>query len=156
MCLNVLFFPLLLSVLPLLLPRSPKCLKSGFVPTPEDPHHFGSEVSGQQFDLNSEERAVQLLLGRWAWCNGGFCKVVLIWPFWKSLLTLQVVHIFGNVTSDLCASDGSVYSSGLINDNMDSSKSLGIKVMSERLTTIFEKAKLFNSCNCCGLKYYIN
>lgn len=76
--------------------------------------------------------------------------------FEKCLLTLQVVHIFGNVTSDLCASDGSVYSSGLINDNMDSSKSLGIKVMSERLTTIFEKAKLFNSCNCCGLKYCIN
>ncbi|RMC01762.1 hypothetical protein DUI87_21780 [Hirundo rustica rustica] len=45
------------------LTKSPKCLKSSFVPTPEDPHHFGSEVSGQQFDLNSEERAIQLLLG---------------------------------------------------------------------------------------------
>ncbi|KAM4789725.1 C2 domain-containing protein 3 isoform 1-T1 [Cyanocitta cristata] len=43
--------------------KSPKGLKSSFVPAPEDPHHFGSEVSGQQFDLNSEERAVQLLLG---------------------------------------------------------------------------------------------
>ncbi|NWX35183.1 C2CD3 protein, partial [Notiomystis cincta] len=43
--------------------KSPKGLKSSFVPTPEDPHHFGSEVSGQQFDLNSEERAIQLLLG---------------------------------------------------------------------------------------------
>ncbi|NWX54632.1 C2CD3 protein, partial [Promerops cafer] len=43
--------------------KSPKGLKSSFVPSPEDPHHFGSEVSGQQFDLNSEERAIQLLLG---------------------------------------------------------------------------------------------
>ncbi|NXC99885.1 C2CD3 protein, partial [Certhia familiaris] len=43
--------------------RSPKGLKSSFVPTPEGPHHFGSEVLGQQFDLNSEERAIQLLLG---------------------------------------------------------------------------------------------
>ncbi|NXU35839.1 C2CD3 protein, partial [Drymodes brunneopygia] len=43
--------------------KSPKGLKSSFVPTPEDPCHFGSEVSGQQFDLNSEERAIQLLLG---------------------------------------------------------------------------------------------
>uniref|UniRef100_A0A8C3U2N8 C2 domain containing 3 centriole elongation regulator n=1 Tax=Catharus ustulatus TaxID=91951 RepID=A0A8C3U2N8_CATUS len=42
---------------------SPKGLKSSFVPTPEDPHHFGSEVSGQQFGLYSEERAIQLLLG---------------------------------------------------------------------------------------------
>ncbi|KAM9602112.1 C2 domain-containing protein 3 isoform 1-T2 [Morphnus guianensis] len=43
--------------------KSPKGLKSNFVPTPEDPHLFTSEVSGQQFDLNSEERAIQLLLG---------------------------------------------------------------------------------------------
>ncbi|NXS29389.1 C2CD3 protein, partial [Pomatostomus ruficeps] len=43
--------------------KSPKGLKSSFLPTPEDPHHFGSEVPGQQFDLNSEERAIQLLLG---------------------------------------------------------------------------------------------
>ncbi|XP_056350914.1 C2 domain-containing protein 3 isoform X3 [Oenanthe melanoleuca] len=43
--------------------KSPKGLKSSFVPTPEDSHHFGSEVSGQQFGLNSEERAIQLLLG---------------------------------------------------------------------------------------------
>ncbi|NXA01689.1 C2CD3 protein, partial [Nesospiza acunhae] len=43
--------------------KSPKGLRSSFVPAPEDPHHFGSEVSGQQFDLNSEERAIQLLLG---------------------------------------------------------------------------------------------
>ncbi|XP_037989770.1 C2 domain-containing protein 3 isoform X2 [Motacilla alba alba] len=43
--------------------KSPKGLKSSFLPTPEDPHHFGSEVSGQQFDLDSEERAIQLLLG---------------------------------------------------------------------------------------------
>ncbi|NWY31931.1 C2CD3 protein, partial [Pheucticus melanocephalus] len=43
--------------------KSPKGLKSSFVPAPEDPHHLGSEVSGQQFDLNSEERAIQLLLG---------------------------------------------------------------------------------------------
>ncbi|CAN8194628.1 unnamed protein product [Coccothraustes coccothraustes] len=43
--------------------KSPKGLKSSFVPTPEDPHHLGPGVSGQQFDLNSEERAIQLLLG---------------------------------------------------------------------------------------------
>ncbi|NXD45338.1 C2CD3 protein, partial [Copsychus sechellarum] len=43
--------------------KSPKGLKSSFMPTPEDSHHFGSEVSGQQFGLNSEERAIQLLLG---------------------------------------------------------------------------------------------
>ncbi|XP_049678896.1 C2 domain-containing protein 3 isoform X2 [Accipiter gentilis] len=43
--------------------KSPKGLKSNIVPTPEDPHLFTSEVSGQQFDLNSEERAIQLLLG---------------------------------------------------------------------------------------------
>ncbi|NWW96455.1 C2CD3 protein, partial [Rhynochetos jubatus] len=43
--------------------KSPKGLNSNFVPTPEDPHLFASEVSGQQFDLNSEERAIQLLLG---------------------------------------------------------------------------------------------
>ncbi|NWH40327.1 C2CD3 protein, partial [Chloropsis hardwickii] len=43
--------------------RSPKGLKSSFVPTPEDPHHVGSEVPGQQFDTYSEERAIQLLLG---------------------------------------------------------------------------------------------
>uniref|UniRef100_A0A8C9UFR2 C2 domain containing 3 centriole elongation regulator n=1 Tax=Serinus canaria TaxID=9135 RepID=A0A8C9UFR2_SERCA len=44
-------------------PTNPKGWKSSFVPTPEDPHHLGSEGSGQQFDLNSEERAIQLLLG---------------------------------------------------------------------------------------------
>ncbi|KAM3678509.1 C2 domain-containing protein 3 [Ammospiza maritima maritima] len=43
--------------------KNPKGLKSSLVPTPGDPHHLGSEVSGQQFDLNSEERAIQLLLG---------------------------------------------------------------------------------------------
>ncbi|NXF55016.1 C2CD3 protein, partial [Oceanites oceanicus] len=43
--------------------KSPKGLNSNFVPTPEDPHLFASEVSGPQFDLNSEERAIQLLLG---------------------------------------------------------------------------------------------
>ncbi|NXC59081.1 C2CD3 protein, partial [Aleadryas rufinucha] len=52
--------------------KSPKGLKSSFVPTPEDPHHFGSEVSGQQFDLNSEERAVQLLLGSGDFSPGRF------------------------------------------------------------------------------------
>ncbi|GAB0181019.1 C2 domain-containing protein 3 [Grus japonensis] len=44
--------------------RSPKGLRSNFVPAPEDPQLFASEVAGQQFDLNSEERAIQLLLGR--------------------------------------------------------------------------------------------
>ncbi|XP_032533789.1 C2 domain-containing protein 3 isoform X11 [Chiroxiphia lanceolata] len=43
--------------------KSPKGLKSSLVPPPEDFHHFESEVSEQQFDLNSEERAIQLLLG---------------------------------------------------------------------------------------------
>ncbi|XP_062423462.1 C2 domain-containing protein 3 isoform X3 [Rhea pennata] len=43
--------------------KSPKSLKSDFLSSSEDPHLFSSEVSGQQFDLNSEERAVQLLLG---------------------------------------------------------------------------------------------
>ncbi|RLW03283.1 hypothetical protein DV515_00006678 [Chloebia gouldiae] len=43
--------------------KSPEDLKSSFLPTPEDSQHFGSEVSGQQLDLNSEERAIQLLLG---------------------------------------------------------------------------------------------
>ncbi|XP_016160650.1 PREDICTED: C2 domain-containing protein 3 isoform X2 [Ficedula albicollis] len=50
--------------------KSPKGLKSSFVPTPEDSHHLGSEVSGQQFGLNSEERAIQLLLGS-ADCSPG-------------------------------------------------------------------------------------
>ncbi|NWU72172.1 C2CD3 protein, partial [Pterocles burchelli] len=42
-------------------PKNPKGLNSNFAP--EDPHLFASEVSGQQFELNSEERAIQLLLG---------------------------------------------------------------------------------------------
>ncbi|XP_014744189.1 PREDICTED: C2 domain-containing protein 3 isoform X6 [Sturnus vulgaris] len=52
--------------------KSTKGLKSSFVPTPEDPHHFGSEVSGQQFGLNSEERAIQLLLGSADFSPGHF------------------------------------------------------------------------------------
>ncbi|NXE94406.1 C2CD3 protein, partial [Menura novaehollandiae] len=52
--------------------KSPKGLKSSFVPTSEDPHHFGSEVSGQPFDLNSEERAIQLLLGSADFSPGHF------------------------------------------------------------------------------------
>ncbi|NXD87629.1 C2CD3 protein, partial [Halcyon senegalensis] len=43
--------------------KSPKGLDTDFVPTPEDTHLFASEVSGHQVDLNSEERAIQLLLG---------------------------------------------------------------------------------------------
>ncbi|NWU74088.1 C2CD3 protein, partial [Onychorhynchus coronatus] len=43
--------------------KSPKGLKSSLVPPPVDFHHFESKVSEQQFDLNSEERAIQLLLG---------------------------------------------------------------------------------------------
>uniref|UniRef100_A0A8C8A9C2 C2 domain containing 3 centriole elongation regulator n=1 Tax=Otus sunia TaxID=257818 RepID=A0A8C8A9C2_9STRI len=43
--------------------KSPKGLDSDFLPAPEDPHLVASEVSGQPFDLNSEERAIQLLLG---------------------------------------------------------------------------------------------
>ncbi|NWS17998.1 C2CD3 protein, partial [Pachyramphus minor] len=43
--------------------KSPKGLKSSLVPPPEDFHHFEPEVSEQQLGLNSEERAIQLLLG---------------------------------------------------------------------------------------------
>ncbi|XP_050188605.1 C2 domain-containing protein 3 [Myiozetetes cayanensis] len=43
--------------------KSPKGLKSSLVPPPVDFHHSESEVSEQQLDLNSEERAIQLLLG---------------------------------------------------------------------------------------------
>ncbi|XP_074015422.1 C2 domain-containing protein 3 isoform X2 [Numenius arquata] len=43
--------------------KSPKSLNSNYVPSPGDLHLFPSEVSGQQLDLNSEERAIQLLLG---------------------------------------------------------------------------------------------
>ncbi|NXU95480.1 C2CD3 protein, partial [Xiphorhynchus elegans] len=43
--------------------KSPKALKSSFVPPPEDFCQFRSEVSEQQFGLNSEERAIRLLLG---------------------------------------------------------------------------------------------
>ncbi|NWT44687.1 C2CD3 protein, partial [Chroicocephalus maculipennis] len=43
--------------------KSPKGLNSNYVPAPEDPHLLPSEVSDQQFDLNSEERAIHLLLG---------------------------------------------------------------------------------------------
>uniref|UniRef100_A0A663LJL1 C2 domain containing 3 centriole elongation regulator n=1 Tax=Athene cunicularia TaxID=194338 RepID=A0A663LJL1_ATHCN len=42
---------------------NPKGLDSDILPSPEDPHLVASEVSGQPFDLNSEERAIQLLLG---------------------------------------------------------------------------------------------
>ncbi|NXQ32050.1 C2CD3 protein, partial [Alaudala cheleensis] len=52
--------------------KSPEGLKSSFVPTPKDPHHFGSEVLGQPFDLNSEERAIQLLLGSADFSPGHF------------------------------------------------------------------------------------
>uniref|UniRef100_A0A8C9G777 C2CD3 N-terminal C2 domain-containing protein n=1 Tax=Pavo cristatus TaxID=9049 RepID=A0A8C9G777_PAVCR len=44
--------------------KSPKGLSSNFMPALEDPHLFQSQVTGQQLDLNSEERAIQLLLGR--------------------------------------------------------------------------------------------
>ncbi|XP_014811606.1 PREDICTED: C2 domain-containing protein 3-like, partial [Calidris pugnax] len=43
--------------------KSPKGLNSNYVSSPGDLHLFPSEVSGQQLDLNSEERAIQLLLG---------------------------------------------------------------------------------------------
>ncbi|NXP07875.1 C2CD3 protein, partial [Thinocorus orbignyianus] len=43
--------------------KSPKGLNSNYLPTPEDPHLFPSAISDQQLDLNSEERAIQLLLG---------------------------------------------------------------------------------------------
>ncbi|NXL67947.1 C2CD3 protein, partial [Chordeiles acutipennis] len=43
--------------------KSLKGLNSHFIPTPEDPHLFTSEVSDQQCNLNSEERAIELLLG---------------------------------------------------------------------------------------------
>ncbi|OPJ69152.1 hypothetical protein AV530_001828 [Patagioenas fasciata monilis] len=41
--------------------KSPKGFSSNFMPNPEDLQLFAPEVSGQ--DLNSEERAIQLLLG---------------------------------------------------------------------------------------------
>ncbi|NWY55248.1 C2CD3 protein, partial [Chionis minor] len=43
--------------------KSPEGLNSNYLPSPEDPQFFPSEVSGGEFDLNSEERAIQLLLG---------------------------------------------------------------------------------------------
>uniref|UniRef100_A0A8C2T1H1 C2 domain containing 3 centriole elongation regulator n=1 Tax=Coturnix japonica TaxID=93934 RepID=A0A8C2T1H1_COTJA len=43
--------------------KSPKGLNSNIMPALEDPHLFTSEVTGQHLDLNSEERAIQLLLG---------------------------------------------------------------------------------------------
>ncbi|NXL50824.1 C2CD3 protein, partial [Podilymbus podiceps] len=43
--------------------KSPRGLNTDLVPAPEDPRLFASEVSGQRLDLNSEERAIQLLLG---------------------------------------------------------------------------------------------
>uniref|UniRef100_A0A672V826 C2 domain containing 3 centriole elongation regulator n=1 Tax=Strigops habroptila TaxID=2489341 RepID=A0A672V826_STRHB len=53
--------------------KNPKVLNSSFLPTPEDPHPLPSEVSGQQLDLNSEETAIELLLG-----GADFSPV----PFW--------------------------------------------------------------------------
>ncbi|XP_065601799.1 C2 domain-containing protein 3 [Cyrtonyx montezumae] len=43
--------------------KSPKGLTSNSMPAVENPHLFTSDVTGQQLDLNSEERAIQLLLG---------------------------------------------------------------------------------------------
>ncbi|NXJ71898.1 C2CD3 protein, partial [Rostratula benghalensis] len=43
--------------------KSPKGLNSNYVPIPEDPYLFPSAVLDQQLDLNTEERAIQLLLG---------------------------------------------------------------------------------------------
>ncbi|XP_009949805.1 PREDICTED: C2 domain-containing protein 3, partial [Leptosomus discolor] len=43
--------------------KSPKGLNPNFVPPPEGPQLFTSEVSGQPFDLTSEESAIRLLLG---------------------------------------------------------------------------------------------
>ncbi|XP_035194868.1 C2 domain-containing protein 3 [Oxyura jamaicensis] len=43
--------------------KSPNVLSSDFVPAPEDPHPFTSDITSQQLDLDSEERAIQLLLG---------------------------------------------------------------------------------------------
>ncbi|NWS66786.1 C2CD3 protein, partial [Crotophaga sulcirostris] len=43
--------------------RNPKGLNSNFMPALEDPDLFAPEVPGQPFDLNSDERAIQLLLG---------------------------------------------------------------------------------------------
>uniref|UniRef100_A0A8B9G8E1 C2 domain containing 3 centriole elongation regulator n=1 Tax=Amazona collaria TaxID=241587 RepID=A0A8B9G8E1_9PSIT len=54
-------------------PANPKGLNSNFLPAPEDPHPLPSEVSGQQLNLNSEETAVELLLG-----SADFSTV----PFW--------------------------------------------------------------------------
>ncbi|KAI6079219.1 C2 domain-containing protein 3 isoform X4 [Aix galericulata] len=43
--------------------KSPNVLNSDFVPAPEDPNPFTSDITSQQLDLNSEDRAIQLLLG---------------------------------------------------------------------------------------------
>ncbi|XP_075598752.1 C2 domain-containing protein 3 isoform X1 [Balearica regulorum gibbericeps] len=61
--------------------RSPKGLSSNFVPAPEDPQLFASEVAGQRFDLNSEERAIQLLLG-----SADLSSPVRFWDRTNSLL----------------------------------------------------------------------
>ncbi|KAM9019767.1 C2 domain-containing protein 3 [Ara ararauna] len=53
--------------------KSPKGLNSSFLLTPEDPHPLSFEVSRQQLDLNSEEAAIELLLG-----SADFSTV----PFW--------------------------------------------------------------------------
>ncbi|KAM9565441.1 LOW QUALITY PROTEIN: C2 domain-containing protein 3 [Guaruba guarouba] len=53
--------------------KSPKGLNSSFLLAPKDPHRLPSEVSGQQLDLNSEEAAIELLLG-----SADFSTV----PFW--------------------------------------------------------------------------
>ncbi|KAM4682327.1 C2 domain-containing protein 3 isoform 3-T3 [Amazona ochrocephala] len=59
--------------------KSPKGLNSNFLPAPEDPHPLPSEVSGQQLNLNSEETAVELLLG-----SADFSTV----PFWDRMGSL--------------------------------------------------------------------
>ncbi|OXB69765.1 UNVERIFIED_CONTAM: hypothetical protein H355_005410, partial [Colinus virginianus] len=43
--------------------KGPKGLTSNSMPALENPHLFTSDVTGQQWDLNSDERAIQLLLG---------------------------------------------------------------------------------------------
>ncbi|NWI55393.1 C2CD3 protein, partial [Calyptomena viridis] len=70
--------------------RSPKGFKSSFVPTPEDFHYFGYEVPRQEFDLNSEEREIQLLLGSADFSPGHLWDVT--GSLWDSLSLGSEVH----------------------------------------------------------------
>lgn len=123
-----LFF--VLSVLQSVLSRSPKALNSNFVPNPEDLQLFASEVSGQ--DLDSEERAIQLLLGRWV--RNCLYLSTLHWNplyplYTDASLDSSFPHFWKCSWWIVRASDGSVlylsFYSNLMHESLDSSKYLG-------------------------------